>query len=148
MYTSLFNRKLGVLSLETALTVLYTIHHIPVQTAGPMPVINLRHVHIGANESMVCCGTSLASLLAGLLGSLALRGRVAGVAITAIVVFRPISILIVIATVVVAVVVAMTSALADAVVVIIPLTIRPAGRDLVRLAGVVVGRHGGCRMDP
>lgn len=49
---------------------------------------------------MVCCGTSLASFLAaGLLGNLALRGRVLGVATTAIVVGRPIRILIVIATV-------------------------------------------------
>jgi hypothetical protein len=48
---------------------------------------------------MVCCGTSLASLLAGLLGNLALRGRVAGVAVAAIVVRRPIGILIVITTV-------------------------------------------------
>jgi len=49
---------------------------------------------------MVRYDSSLASLLAaGLLGNLALRGRVAGVAIAAIVVFRPICVLIVIATV-------------------------------------------------
>ena len=49
---------------------------------------------------MVRCGTSLASLLAaGLLGNLALRGRIAGVASTVIVVGRSIRILIVIASV-------------------------------------------------
>jgi hypothetical protein len=82
-------------------------------------------------------GTSLASLLAaGLLGNLALRRRVAGVAIAAIVVGRAIRILIVIATiaaqvvmrytresprdrvhVLVAVVVAVASAIGDAMVV-------------------------------
>jgi hypothetical protein len=48
---------------------------------------------------MVCCGTPPASLFASLLGNLALRGRVAGVAIAAIVVRRPIGILIVVATI-------------------------------------------------
>jgi hypothetical protein len=49
---------------------------------------------------MVWCGISLASLLAvGLFGNLALRGRVAGVAIAAIVISRPITILIVITTI-------------------------------------------------
>ena len=35
MYTSVFDRKLEYLSLETILTVLYTIHHILVQIARP-----------------------------------------------------------------------------------------------------------------
>ena len=66
-----------------------------------MPVINLRHMSNTAFEgaSMICCGTSLASLLGGLLGSLAIRGRVFGVAIAAIVVFRTISVLIVVTAV-------------------------------------------------
>ena len=66
-----------------------------------MPVINLRHISNTAfeGERMICCGTSLASLLGGLLGNLAIRGRVLGVAIAAIVVFRTISVLIVVTAV-------------------------------------------------
>jgi hypothetical protein len=111
-----------------------------------MPVINLRHVSVRLTntafegESIVYCSTPLASLLAGLLGNLALRGRVAGVAIAAIVVRRAICIIIVVATVaakvvmrytrkssrdrvhvLVTVVVAVISALADAVVIRISL---------------------------
>lgn len=66
--------------------------------------------------------------------------------------------------VLVTIVVAVASTLADAVVIVVALrqrfvsragtvylecrylTICPAGSDLVRLAGVVVGGHGGCRM--
>jgi len=94
---------------------------------------------------LVYCGTSLASLLARaeLLENLAFRGRVAGVSFAAIVVLRTISILIVIATIFVVVMVALSSALADTVVIGVALIIHPAGRDLVRLTGVVVGRHGG-----
>jgi hypothetical protein len=57
-----------------------------------MPVINLCHISVPleltplSKGSMVCCSTPLASLLAGLLGSLARRGRVTGGAIAALVV--------------------------------------------------------------
>ena len=77
-----------------------------------MPVINLRHISntaFGGGGSMICCGTSLASLLGGLLGILAIRGRILGVAIAAIVVFRTISVLIVVTAVAARVVMRYTS---------------------------------------
>lgn len=90
------HRTLQGISLENLnTTVLYTIHR-------PMFVINLRRVSVQleptllSRRSLECCGTP-ASLLAGLLGTI--RGRIAGVAIPAIVVRRTIGILIVIATV-------------------------------------------------
>lgn len=102
MYTSVFNcnRKLEDLSLEKIyhILVLYTSQaHAYHHSSPPFCSIGTNTAFEG--ESMVCCGTPLASLLAGLLGSLARRGRVAGVAIATIVVLRTIIIMIVVATV-------------------------------------------------